>query len=50
MLKSIDAFESGSPTAREGKDNEYNIELVKDEYIKGDFINKIDTAWITFRT
>ena len=43
---SFDTYTSGGQS---GHINEYNIDLAKDDYIDGDFINKKNVGWITYR-
>ena len=43
---SFDTYTSGGQS---GNINEYNIDLAKDDYIDGDFINKKNIGWITYR-
>jgi hypothetical protein len=45
-----DAHNNCDSISQKGDNTNYNIDLVKDKYINGDFINYPNTAWITYRT
>jgi hypothetical protein len=42
----FDTYKGTSQTCNEG---EYCIDIAKDDYINGDFINKKNIAWVTFK-
>lgn len=44
-----DAYENYKSVSQSGDENQYNIDLAKDEYIQDGFINNINTLWITFK-
>jgi hypothetical protein len=44
-----DAFENYKNVSQSGDASQYNIDLAKDEFIQGDFINSINTFWITYK-
>lgn len=44
-----EAYENYKSVSQSGDENQYNIDLAKDEYIQDGFINKINTLWITFK-
>ena len=44
-----EAYENYKSVSQSGDENQYNIDLAKDEYIKDGFINNINTLWITFK-
>jgi hypothetical protein len=44
-----DAFENYKNVSQSGDENQYNIDLAKDEYVQDDFINAINTVWITYK-
>jgi hypothetical protein len=44
-----DAFENYKNVSQSGDENQYNIDLAKDEYVQDDFINSINTLWITYK-
>jgi len=44
-----DAYENYKNVSQTGDEKQYNIDLAKDEYIQGNFTNKINTAWITYK-
>jgi hypothetical protein len=43
-----EAYENYKSVSQSGDENQYNIDLAKDEYIQDGFINNINTLWITF--
>lgn len=43
-----EAYENYKCVSQSGDENQYNIDLAKDEYIYNGFINSINTLWITF--
>jgi len=45
-----EAFENYTHVSQSGDETQYNIDLAKDEYIHNDFVNKVNTLWITFKT
>jgi hypothetical protein len=44
-----DAFENYKNLSQTCKENEYNIDIAKDEYITDNFTNNINTMWITHK-
>ena len=44
-----EAYENYKSVSQSGDENQYNIDLAKDEYKQDGFINKINTLWITFK-
>lgn len=44
-----EAYENYKSVSQSGDENQYNIDLAKDEYKQDEFINKINTLWITFK-
>jgi hypothetical protein len=44
-----DAYENYKNVSQSGDESHYNIDLAKDEFIQNDFINKINTLWITYK-
>lgn len=44
-----EAYENYKSVSQSGDENQYNIDLAKDEYIQDGFINNINTLWITFK-
>lgn len=44
-----EAYENYKSVSQSGDENQYNIDLAKDEYIQDVFINNINTLWITFK-
>ena len=44
-----EAYENYKSVSQSGDENQYNIDLAKDEYKQNGFINKINTLWITFK-
>ncbi len=44
-----DAFENYKNLSQTCKENEYNIDIAKDEYITDNFTNNINTMWITYK-
>jgi hypothetical protein len=44
--KCFENFKTSSQTCSE---NQYNIDFAKDQYVDDDFINEINTAWITYK-
>jgi hypothetical protein len=44
-----EAYENYKNVSQSGDENQYNIDLVKDEYIQDGFINSINTLWITYK-
>lgn len=44
-----DAYENYKNVSQSGDENQYNIDLAKDEYIQDGFTNNINTLWITYR-
>ncbi len=44
-----DAFENYKNVSQTCKENEYNIDFAKDEYITDNFTNNINTMWITYK-
>jgi hypothetical protein len=44
-----DAYENYKNVSQSGDDNQYNIDLAKDEYVQDEFINSINTFWITYK-
>ncbi len=44
-----DAFENYKNLSQTCKENEYNIDFAKDEYITDNFTNNINTMWITYK-
>ena len=44
-----DAYENYKNVSQSGDENQYNIDLAKDEYKQGAFINEINILWITFK-
>ncbi len=44
-----EAFENYKTVSQSGNDNEYNIDLAKDEYNHNNFINSTNTMWITYK-
>ena len=45
-----EAYENFKCVSQSGDENQYNIDLAKDEYKQGEFINNINTFWITFKS
>ena len=44
-----DAYETYKPVSQSGDKNQYNIDMAKDTYVQDEFINNINTMWITFK-
>jgi hypothetical protein len=44
-----EAYDNYKSVSQSGDENQYNIDLAKDEYKKDGFINNINTLWITFK-
>ena len=44
-----EAYENYKSVSQSGDENQYNIDMAKDEYIQDGFINNINTLWITFK-
>ena len=44
-----EAYENYKSVSQSGDENQYNIDLAKDEYKQNGFINEINTLWITFK-
>lgn len=44
-----DAFENYKNISQSCDETQYNIDLVKDDYIHNDFINNTNTLWITYK-
>jgi len=44
-----EAYENYKCVSQSGDENQYNIDLAKDEYKQDEFINNINTLWITFK-
>lgn len=44
-----DAYENYKNVSQSGDENQYNIDLAKDEYIQDGFTNSINTLWITYK-
>lgn len=44
-----EAYENYKSVSQSGDENQYNIDLAKDEYKKDGFVNNINTLWITFK-
>lgn len=44
-----EAYENYKSVSQSGDENQYNIDLAKDEYKQDEFINNINTLWITFK-
>lgn len=44
-----EAYENYKNVSQSGDENQYNIDLAKDEYNQDGFINNINTLWITFK-
>lgn len=44
-----EAYENYKSVSQSGDENQYNIDLAKDEYKQDGFINNINTLWITFK-
>lgn len=44
-----EAYENYKSVSQSGNEKQYNIDFVKDEYIKDEFINNINTLWVTFK-
>ena len=44
-----DAFENYKNVSQSGEENQYNIDLAKDEYVYNEYINCINTLWITYK-
>jgi hypothetical protein len=44
-----EAYENYKSVSQSGDENQYNIDLAKDEYIQDGFINNTNTLWITFK-
>ncbi len=44
-----EAYENYKSVSQSGDENQYNIDLAKDEYIQNGFTNNINTLWITFK-
>lgn len=44
-----EAYENYKSVSQSGDENQYNIDLAKDEYKQDGFINEINTLWITFK-
>lgn len=44
-----EAYENYKTVSQSGDEDQYNIDLAKDEYKQGEFINNINTLWITFK-
>lgn len=45
-----EAYENYKSVSQSGDENQYNIDLAKDEYIQDGFINNTNTLWITFKS
>jgi hypothetical protein len=44
-----EAYENYKSMSQSGDENQYNIDLAKDEYKQDEFIHNINTLWITFK-
>jgi len=44
-----EAYKNYKSVSQSGDENQYNIDLAKDEYKRDGFINEINTLWITFK-
>ena len=44
-----DAYETYKTVSQSGDKNQYNIDMAKDTYVQDEFINNINTMWITFK-
>ena len=44
-----EAYENYKSVSQSGDENQYNIDLAKDEYKQDEFIHNINTLWITFK-
>jgi hypothetical protein len=44
-----EAFETDKKVSQSCNKSQYNIDFAKDEYKQGDFVNTINTAWITYK-
>jgi hypothetical protein len=44
-----EAYENYKSVSQSGDENQYNIDLAKDEYKQYEFIHNINTLWITFK-
>lgn len=44
-----EAYENYKTVSQSGDENQYNIDLAKDEYKQDEFIHNINTLWITFK-
>ena len=44
-----DAYENYKNVSQSGEENQYNIDLAKDEYVYNEYINSINTLWITYK-
>jgi len=44
-----DAYESYKNVSQSGDENQYNIDLAKDEYVHAGFTNTTNTLWITYK-
>jgi hypothetical protein len=44
-----EAYENYKTVSQSGHENQYNIDLAKDEYKHDEFIHNINTLWITFK-
>ena len=44
-----EAYENYKSVSQSGDENQYNIDLAKDEYVRDGFINNINTLWITYK-
>ena len=43
------AYENYKSMSQSADENQYNIDFAKDKFIQNDFVNEINTLWITFR-
>jgi len=44
-----EAYENYKNVSQSGNENQYNIDLAKDEYIHEDYTNSTNTLWITYK-
>lgn len=44
-----EAYENYKSVSQSGDENQYNIDLAKDTYVQDEFINNINTMWITYK-
>lgn len=44
-----DAYENYKNVSQSGDENQYNIDLAKDEYIQDGFTNSTNTLWVTYK-